>query len=140
MTIKSATPYLILGGKARQAIELYKRALGATVGDLKRFGDMDQSCPEALKDHVMHAELKLGSALLMLSDGPNEEGTRAPSSTISVALSFSDESEARRSFESLAEKGNVFQPLISAPWGGIFGVVIDEFGINWMFNTDPKAG
>jgi hypothetical protein len=27
------------------------------------------------------------------------------------------------------------EPLFDAPWGDLFGVVSDELGINWMFNS-----
>ena len=37
MTIKSATPYLILNGKAEQAIAFYQSALGAKLEALQRF-------------------------------------------------------------------------------------------------------
>jgi len=47
MTVQAATPYLILHGKADQAIEFYRTALGATPEALIRFGDVDGSCPVA---------------------------------------------------------------------------------------------
>src|SRR5690606_6918994 len=72
VTIRTATPYLILNGHAERAIALYERALGAKKEAFQRFGDVDGSCPEAQKSHVMHAALRVGEALLMLSDGPGE--------------------------------------------------------------------
>lgn len=136
MKIKSATPYLILGGKARAAIALYERALGARTEELRRFGDMDDSCPEARKEDVMHAALRVGEALLMLSDGPDNPRPTS-GGTVSVALDFQDGDEMRRSFDALAADGHVIQPIFDAPWGDLFGVVTDAFGVNWMF-TSPK--
>lgn len=72
MSVQSATPYFILCGKAAQAIELYQRTMGARVESVQRFGDVDESCPEARKDRVMHAALRVGNALLMMSDGPTD--------------------------------------------------------------------
>jgi PhnB protein len=137
MAIQSATPYLILHGKAEQAVALYQRALGAKVESLQRFGDMDQSCPEAQKNLVMHAVLRVGGAMLMMSDGPSEE-PRPDGGNVSVALNLDDTGEARRAFDALAASGVVIQPLIDAPWGALFGVVRDEFGIPWMFNAATK--
>ncbi|HEY8551355.1 MAG TPA: VOC family protein [Vicinamibacterales bacterium] len=134
MPVKSATPYLILNGKAREAISLYERALGARVENLKRFGDMDASCPEARRDNVMHAELRVGSALLMLSDGgPDGTGPAQPG-PISVALELDDQQETRRIFDGLANGGKAVQPLFDSPWGTLFGVVQDRFGISWMLD------
>lgn len=133
MSIRSATPYFILGGRAQEAIELYQQALGAEVDSLSRFGEVDQSCPEAMRDRVMHAMLRVGEAVIMMSDGPGE----APESPgkVSVALDFGDPDTARRCFDALAESGNVIEALFDAPWGALFGVVQDRFGITWMFNS-----
>ena len=132
MTIRAATPYLLLGGKVEQAISLYERALGAKVEELQRFKDVDQSCPDAMKDRVMHAMLRIGEAVVMLSDGPGE--APAESGKVSVALDLTDVEETKRSFDALAESGTVIEALFDAPWGALFGVVQDELGVAWMFH------
>ncbi|QRK08841.1 VOC family protein [Archangium violaceum] len=134
MAIKAATPYFILNGRTEQAIALYQRALGAKLETLQRFGDVNQSCPAAMKSRVMHAMLRVDDATLMMSDGPNEEAPPRGGS-VSVALTIDDPDQARRCFDALATNGQVIQALIDAPWGGLFGVVCDEFGISWMFNS-----
>jgi PhnB protein len=134
MTIKAVTPYFMFNGKAEQAIAFYQHALGAKVEMLQRFGDMDPSCPEAMKSRVMHAGLRVGDALLMMSDGANEP-TPPGDASVKVALEFDDPDQARHCFDALAAKGQVVQPLIDAPWGGMFGALSDEFGIHWMFNS-----
>lgn len=134
MSIQAATPYLILAGKARQALDLYTRALDAHTEVLQRFGDVDSSCPRARRDNVMHAALRIGRALIMLSDGPEEAETPMQQGAVSVALDFDDESELRRRFDALAATGKPIMPVFDAPWGAVFGVVQDEFGISWMLN------
>lgn len=134
MSIQAATPYLILRGQAQNAIGLYTRALDAKTEVVQRFGDVDGSCPAARKDLIMHAALRVGNALLMLSDGP-EEATAPPGhNAVSVALDFDDEGELRRTFEALAATGKSVMPVSDAPWGALFGVVEDQFGISWMLN------
>jgi PhnB protein len=137
MTIKSATPYLILNGRSKQAIALYQEALGAEVTTLQRFGDVDQSCPEARKDFVMHAELKVGETVLMLSDGPGE-GPVPSSGAVQVALSFDDPKQLRRVFEVLSKSGTTFEAPMNAPWGDVFAALADPFGVGWML-TAPQA-
>ncbi|WNG17122.1 VOC family protein [Cystobacter fuscus] len=134
MTIKTATPYFILNGRAEQAIAFYQSALGAKIEALQRFGDGNPSCPTALKSRVMHAALRVGDALLMMSDGPTESAPPQGGS-VNVALQFDDPEQARRCFDALATNGKVVQPLVDAPWGELFGALSDEFGINWMFNS-----
>lgn len=137
MSIKSATPYLILNGHAERAMALYQRALGAVVTTKQRFGEVDQSCPEARKDLIMHAELRVGQALLMLSDGPGE-GALPSGGAVSVALDWEDAAAMRRGFDLLASTGRVIEPIFDAPWGALFGVVVDEFGVSWMVNSATK--
>ncbi len=138
MTIRAATPYLFFYGAAEKALAHYGEALGAKTRTLQRFGDVQQSCPEAQRNLVMHAELEVGNTVLMASDGPGEQppGRGGP---VSVALDFDDEAQARRSFEALAAGGTVVAPLFQAPWGALFGVVSDAYGISWMFNCSTRA-
>jgi PhnB protein len=137
MTIQAATPYLILTGEANRAITFYERALGAKTEVLQRFGDVDKSCPEAMRERVMHAALRVGSALLMLSDG-GPGAAPAKGGTVNVALDFDDPDEMRRSFDALASAGSIFQPIMDAPWGALFGALEDQFGVQWMFNHTKK--
>lgn len=139
MTIHAATPYLILNGRAGEAIAHYQQALGATVESRQRFGDVDQSCPEAMRDRIMHAELRVGAATLMLSDGPGE-GAAPGAGAVSVALHLDDAAELARIFAALSDSGMVIQPVMDAPWGAKFGALHDRFGVSWMFNctTSPN--
>ena len=137
MAIKSATPYLILNGRAKQAIALYQEALGAEVQALQRFGDVDQSCPEARKDFIMHAELRFGETVLMLSDGPGE-GPVPSGGAVHVALAFDDPKQLRRVFEMLAKSGTTIEAPMDAPWGDVFAALADPFGVGWML-TAPQA-
>lgn len=133
MSIQSVTPYLLLFGRAAEAIELYQQALGAKVKLAQRFSEVMPQCPAALADRVMHAELELGPTIIMLSDG-SPEGQTSERNNLAVALSLDDEAAARKSFDALAEGGTVVEPLGPAPWGAVFGALRDRFGIEWMFN------
>ena len=138
MTIQAATPYLILGGQAEQAIEFYQSALRAKLEGSTRFGDMDKSCPEALRNRIMHAVLRVGSALIFLSDGSPEDKPPAAGGGVSIALDFSDADELRRVFDALSAGGTVVAPVMDAPWGAWFAALNDKFEINWMLNCAKK--
>lgn len=138
MSIRTATPYLILNGKVDRALALYERALGARAECIQRFGDVDGSCPAAQKARVMHAEARIGEAVVMMSDGPADDGPTS-GGNVSVAVNFDDAAQMQRCFDALAETGAVIQPIFAAPWGALFGVVRDEFEIHWMFNCATAA-
>jgi PhnB protein len=131
MSIKQLNPYLNLGGTAREAIKLYTAALGGTIeGEVMPF-DKDPG-------RVMHARMRLGAGLIMMSDAP--PGMPVPSeSNTHVSLDYGDEAEMRRAFDALSAGGKVTMPLQDTFWGATFGMLTDRFGIHWMFNFDkPK--
>src|SRR3954462_5865545 len=62
----SVTPYLIISGAA-QAIDFYKKAFGAT--ELFRMPGPD--------GRIMHAEIKIGTSIVMISEACPEWGSPA---------------------------------------------------------------
>jgi PhnB protein len=137
MSIRAATPYLILNGRAERALALYTRALGATTEAFTRFGEADVHCPVAHQHHIQHATLRVGEALIMLSDGHVQDG--APPSLVSIALDFDDETELRQRFAALLSTGKAILPVLDAPWGAVFGVVEDELGVHWMMSCSKPG-
>lgn len=137
MAIETAVPYLIMNGKAREAIDFYETALGGKLHALQTFGEVQASCPDAMKDWVMHAELRLGQAVIFLSDGGPDE--RPPGGPVQIAVQFAGEARARACFDELSTGGTVVEPLFDAPWGGLFGALRDRFGVAWMFTSTPGA-
>jgi PhnB protein len=127
-------PYLFFEGRAEEAIEFYQRALGAQVGMLMRYKDSpEQSKAPVPADKVMHAELKIDAATVMLSDGmasgrPGFQG-------FALSLDARDEAHAERLFAALSEGGKVLQPLIKTFFSPAFGMVSDRFGVSWMVSV-----
>jgi PhnB protein len=125
-------PYMSFEGRCDEAIEFYKKAIGAKVEMLMRFKECpDQSMASpGSADKVMHAALRAGDATLLMSDGrcggsPNFSG-------ISLALYVANEAEADRTFSALAEGGKVNMPLAKTFFSPKFGMVSDKFGVGWM--------
>lgn len=139
MAIKQLNPYLNFDGTGGKAIELYQRVLGAKVEALQRFGDMpgNQQPPEN-KDRVMHALLRLeGGGVIMVSD--TMPGHPLPLGTnVHLTLDFDDEADMAKKFDGLAAGGKITMPLQDTFWGAKFGMLIDAYGIPWMFNCNKK--
>lgn len=139
MSIKRVNPYLLFNGNAEKAIWLYERALGARTENLSRFGDVQGSkvSPE-LKDRVMHALLRIGDGIVMVSDTlpTNAVGTEG---NVHVCLDFSDAAEMQKKFEALVAGGKITMPLQDTFWGATFGMLADAFGIHWMFNCNKPV-
>ncbi len=138
MAITHLNPYLIFDGRGGQAIELYTSALGAVVEHLQRFGDMPgASLPDEHKSRVMHAVVRIGGGTVMISDDQPGHAPARGTNTF-VALHLDDVDDTTRKFEALAKGGTVLQPLQDTFWGARFGMLIDAFGVSWMFNCDLK--
>ena len=83
----------------------------------------------------MHASLQTpGGLALMASDTPNSM-EHVSQSNISISLSGDDEPELRGYWEKLSDGGQVAMPFEKAPWGDLFGMCTDRFGIAWMVNV-----
>jgi PhnB protein len=128
-------PYLSFDGRCEEALNFYRRALGAEVEMLMRFRDSpepQQHAPEAA-DKVMHASLRIGDAKVMASDG---RCTGKPSfQGFALALEPANEAEAQRLFGALADGGQVQMPLAKTFFSPCFGMVADRFGVSWMVHV-----
>lgn len=121
----SVTPYLIVDDATR-ALDFYRDALGAQ--ELYRL---------PMNGKVGHAEIRIGNAILMLSDewpdmqalGPNRRG--GPTSSFVV---YTEDADAayRRAVEAGAKED---RPPADQPWGDRMGTVIDPFGHKWTLAT-----
>lgn len=129
-------PYLFFDGRCEEAIEFYKKALGAKVEMLLRFKEAPASGPgegciaPGSDEKIMHCSLKIGEATIMASDGMNTG--RPEFKGISLSVSAKDDAEAARLFAALSEGGVVQQPLIKTFFSSSFGLVADKFGVSWM--------
>lgn len=126
-------PYLNFHGRCEEALDFYKRAVGAEVDMLMRFRESPEppgmDLPEGHDDKVMHCSFRVGESLLMASDGC---GGPDAFQGFSLSLTLPDESEARRAFDRLAEGGQIDMPLGETFWSPCFGMVTDPFGLHWM--------
>lgn len=135
-------PYLFFDGRAEEAIEFYKRALGAEVAMLMRFKDSPEPPPPGMvppgsENKVMHATLDIRGATIMASDG--DCGGKPSFSGVSLSLSAKDDAEAKRLFDALADGGEVQMPLGKTFFASSFGMLADRFGVPWMIIADPAA-
>ena len=127
--------YLFFDGRCEEAIEFYRRTLGAEVEMLMRFKENPETpppgaVPRGAEDKVMHASLRIGGTSVMMSDGrctgqPTFEG-------FSLSLAVPNEAEAGRLFAALGEGGQVQMPLGKTFFSPKFGMVADRFGVSWM--------
>jgi PhnB protein len=137
-------PYLFFDGRCEEAIEFYRRALGAEVTMLMRFKDSPEPpqpgmVPPGSENKVMHASFRIGEATVMASDGMCHGKPRFQG--FSLSLIVPDEAEADRLFAALGDGGQVQMPLGKTFFSPRFGMVADRFGVSWMVVvTAPQGG
>jgi PhnB protein len=135
----SVQPYLFFGGRCEEAIEFYRKALGAELVMLSRFKEAPEpqpGMPDCFEEKIMHATLRIGETLLMASDGrcegpQNFEG-------FSLSITVADDAEAERVFTALSDGGLVTMALAKTFWAPKFGMLQDKFGVGWMVSVMHK--
>ena len=135
-------PYLFFDGRCEEAIDFYKKALGAEVLMMMRFNESPDPPPPGMvapgsENKIMHACMRIGETEVMASDGramgkPEFKG-------VTLSLSASSEAEADRLFNALAEGGQVQMPIGKTFFSPRFGMVADRFGVSWMVVTTPST-
>lgn len=137
-------PYLFFEGRCDEAVEFYKKTLGAKVNmrmTFKENPEADKASPgcqpgAGTEDKVMHMEFQIGDSVIMASDGrcsnqPNFQG-------FGLSINYSDKAAVEKAFNGLKEGGQVVMPLDKTFFADQFGMVTDRFGIMWMLLTAPK--
>ena len=133
-------PYLNFDGRCEEAVEFYRRALGAEVTGLIRFKDSPEPhapgmVPPGAENKVMHASFRIGDTTVMASDC--HSGGRPSFQGFSLSLTAADVAEAERRFASLADGGQVQMPLTKTFFSPRFGMLADKFGVAWMVIVPP---
>ncbi|RPI22702.1 MAG: VOC family protein, partial [Chloroflexota bacterium] len=122
---------------ARQAMEFYKSVFGGKLV-MNTFKEFNASQDPGEDNKIMHALLEADNGItLMGADTPNGMDYR-PGTNHSISLSGDNEAELSSYFEKLSAGGTVVEPLVQAPWGDRFGMLMDKFGVNWMVNITAK--
>ena len=126
------TPYLSFRDEAREAMEFYHSVFGGEL-TLSTFGDFNASESPAEVDKVMHGQLVAGDLHLMGADTPNEMPYEAGTNfAVSLSGGPEDVGRLREYWEALADDGQVAVALEPSPWGDVFGMLTDRFGVQWM--------
>ena len=124
----TATPHLTVADSA-EAIDFYKRAFGAE--ELLRVDGPDGK--------IVHAELKIGDSIIMLSDempGYSRSPQSLGGTAVDIFLYVKDVDQVFN--RAVAAGAKIAMPLSDMFWGDRYGQVTDPFGHSWSLATHKE--
>ena len=119
----SVTPHLSIDGCAK-AIDFYKQALGAE--EVARAPGSD--------GRLLHAEIQIGDARVMMSDVFPEYGGKPTVTTLHIFCNDADALYQR----AIDAGATTVMPLWDSFWGHRYSQVRDPFGQTWAIATKVK--
>lgn len=127
------TPYLLLPGTARQALEFYRDLFGGDAG-FSTFAEFGRD--DGPGEHIAHGMLSNGPVTLFASDAAPGEASLRTEGLLFALLGAAEPAELERWFAALAEGGTVVDQLQERPWGAHDGTVTDRFGVTWLIGYE----
>jgi PhnB protein len=128
--------YISFGGRCEEALEFYKKSIGAEVTGLMRWKESpekDMKGPPGWEEKIMNAAFRIGDTELMADDGMGQATPEFKGMTL--AIEVADDTQAKHVFSALGEGGVVTMPLAKTFWTSSFGMLTDKFGVPWMVNV-----
>ncbi|TQR37373.1 VOC family protein [Brevibacillus brevis] len=128
------TSFIMLDGKAAEAIEFYQEALNSKLLFKTTYGEGKnaESLPEEGKKRIAHAVLQTGENDMMVADlfpgQPYVIGNQ-----VNICITATQQSEIEEMFNKLSEKGQVLFPLQKTEFSPCFGMVKDLYNITFQF-------
>jgi PhnB protein len=125
-------PYLNFAGNTAEAMAFYQTVFG---GDLQisTFGQF--GAPEGVDPNgVMHANLEAPDGMTLMASDSLPHLPLTAGNNFSISLVGDDNAALRGYWDALSEGGQIQIPLGEQAWGDTFGMLTDQFGIQWMVN------
>ena len=122
----AVTPHLVITDAAK-AIGFYKEAFGAE--EVFRM-----TAPDG--ERLIHAEIRIGGAQVMLADSFPEYGGQPPArdgAGVGVHLYVEDVDAVMAAAEKAGAR--VTMPAMDAFWGDRYGKLLDPYGVTWGVAT-----
>jgi PhnB protein len=129
-------PYLFFDGKCEEALEFYKKAVGANVTALMRFKDSpsQEHNPPGSAEKVMHCNFSIGNSQIMASDGDCKGQMKSDGFALSITADNTDQAE--QMFNGLKDGAQITLPLTQTFFAKRFGMLKDKFGVHWMIMAE----
>ena len=132
--------YLFFDGTCAEAMLFYQRTLSGKLELMMTNAEAPAGagCPGGNPKAILHSCIDVQGRRLMASDWMGDQPYPGMSG-FSLALNYPTVAEARRTFDALAQGGQVRMPLDKTFWVEAFGMLADRFGTPWMISGGKTA-
>lgn len=134
--------YMVFNGNCEEAVTHYAEVFETEKSNIARFGDMPSESgmemPDEMKRLVMHTNLQIHGSTVMFSDSmPGSPVTFGTNITLAVVTDNLE--KLRAEFTELSQGGTVKMDLQETFWSPAYGIVEDQFGVQWQFSYEPSG-
>ncbi len=138
--------FLSMKGKAKEAIDFYKKHLNAeelllvTYEDLAK-RDSSLQITEENKDYITHSVLAIGKTKIMMAENTMDVTEKyVVGNNTSLCIQSADLEEIQRFYKSLTtdERVRIIVPLSSNIFSKAYGIIEDPFGIQIQLMFDDR--
>ncbi|MFN7966191.1 MAG: VOC family protein [Acidobacteriota bacterium] len=132
------TTYLLFNGNCKPAMQFYHSVFGGdltltTVGE----SPMKGAFPPALHARVVNARLSSDVVDISASDWLRPTGTLVNGNSVAMYISGGTPDATTALFQKLSDGAEVTDALSEQPFG-LYGALIDKFGIRWRFHAEAQ--
>lgn len=135
---KKVSTYLLFDGDCKSALEFYHEIFGGEI-DMETAGNspMAKQFPENMHSRIINGNITGKNLNLSASDWmmPEEKSERGNMNCLYVTGNSAE--ATKETFKKLSQGGKITDELKEQPFG-MYGRLIDKFGVIWMFHTDEK--
>jgi PhnB protein len=129
--------YVNYRGNCEQAFRFYEQHLGGRITGIVRHREQpgNPAIPANWGDKVLHAQIEIGSTVVMGADIPQAE----PMRSAYLSLTVDHEEDAERVYALLTDGGEIFMKMEKTHFANRFAMLRDKFGASWMLLHQPQG-
>ena len=129
------TPHLNFRGRAREALEFYRDALGGELV-VVTYRDAHAVQDPGEADQVMWGQVEAADGVrVMAYDVPGATAYDAGTIPFFVSLRGTDVDEVTALWSGLADGASILQDLGPSGWSPLYGMLRDRFGVTWVVDV-----
>ncbi len=136
--------YLTFDGNCEEAFNYYRDVFEVEFTMINRFKDMPPQngtkIPDADAEKIMHVSLPISDETVLMGCDVGGEWLKdfVKGNNFSISIEADSKIDADRYFDMLSMDGEVVMPMDTTFWGSYFGMLTDQFGINWMVSFETE--